>query len=162
VNSIRLLAIDPSSTCCGAAAFREGKLVNAWRITPERRGDEATARVTSMIAELKDIAEEEQIDEVVIEEPLLTAIPGRHQSNAVIQRAFGRIFQAFLDAGYIVHAVPVNVWSRGRGKVQRASVIVGLDKKADKGLDGADAIGLGNWFLSRWRTGVAAGTGGRS
>jgi hypothetical protein len=146
-----LLSIDPSSTCCGAAVFADGKLVDAWRIKPERRKDDATTRVTSMIAELRDLMREHGVVDVVIEEPALVAMPGRHKANAVMQRAFARIFQAALDTGAAVHAVQINTWARGRSKRLRASVIKNHDAETDKGLDGADAIGLGQWWLARQR-----------
>lgn len=143
-----ILAIDPSSTCCGAAVFAHGKLVDAWRVTPDRTRDDDRTRVTAMIAELEEILHEHDPAVVVIEQPLPVAMPGRHKANAIMQRAYGRIMQAFLDAGCEVVEVPVNVWTRGRSKRNRASVLVGHDAEKDKGLDGADAIGLGRWFLA--------------
>jgi Holliday junction resolvasome RuvABC endonuclease subunit len=146
-----LMAIDPSSTCCGAAVFSRGKLVNAWRVTPARTRDDAATRITAMVAELHELIIEFNVRDVVIEEPLLTAMPGRHKSNAVLQRVFGRIYQWACDQGVRVHSVPVNVWTRGRKKRQRAGLIPGLDSEKDKGLDGADAIGLGQWWVAEQR-----------
>lgn len=159
---MRLLAIDPSSTCVGWALFDGPSLLDAGRLVPESPHASALQRIRRFVDEVGDLVERHQPPKVLIE------IPSGHAGRASSGGATGQLAIYGMAVGAIwidlVHGAPASVrggcqvltcteaaWTRGRPKRRRAEILrmehPGLDWDADRGLDMADAIGMGAWYL---------------
>jgi hypothetical protein len=181
---VRVLAIDPSSTCTGfavltglgpadlvevglirpslskaaQAAAEPGEVVRAWN---SRKELTALRRVLSVVRDVEEVVAEVAAGgelSVVVEIPSgLTgtgAKKGARGSLTTYGLAAGMVYQAARAAlpGQ-VFGVTERQWTAGAGsKEKRARSVVGLYAGRyrvadDEGLDGADAIGLGRWWV---------------
>lgn len=154
-----LLALDPSSKCCGYAVFRDGKLAEHGRLTPRRSRDDANSRIVAMLSELEDLLNENPGAHIVCEDTSGKVGRRRHGGGgaglAVHGKAVGAFWHACLSHG-AKHSAPVfmvleNDWTASTPKATRTARIAAAykqyDPKQDPGGDAADAIGLGTWWL---------------
>lgn len=155
---MKLLALDPSSTATGYALFQDDKLLACGKFRG-RAKDRALLRCELMLAEVQGICLDHAPLDVVIEMPggkVHRRIAGRAPAGLDLYgMAAGMIYQGcnglHPKAVRAIHAVTPNEWTGGRGKAERAKLYGAMfrgvyDPAADKGLDIADAIGLGLWF----------------
>jgi len=156
------VSIDPSSTCTGIAYWRGGKLVafdlvkakQSKKIAPHDRairfGEVIRSRVNDQIGEASAA--------FAVEVP---GGQGKMHSRGLVTLglAVGAIAATLMTRGE-VELIPVTKWSRLFGgkcisKDARADLVAEMfpayDRAADKGLDIADAIGLGAWRLGLFR-----------
>lgn len=158
----RLLALDPSSTAVGWAIFDAGELrhVGVFRAG----SDDLDRRLASLSASVIALLSGSCPDRIVME-----VVSGMHrranrsnahrQSTATCGFAQGAIWGAIFAWKCSVTRVKENEWTKGKPKVQRAELVkltqpVYLGwaaSEGDKGLDGADAVGLGLWYLGGCR-----------
>ena len=152
------VSVDPSSTATGLAFWRGGQLVGfdlvkakqSKKIAPHDRavrfGQLILERVTDQIGEASAA--------FVVEVP---GGQGKMHSRGLVTMglAVGAIAATLMTRGE-VELIPVTKWSRLFGgkciaKDVRADLVAEMfpayDRAADKGLDIADAIGLGAWRL---------------
>lgn len=160
-----LLAIDPSSTCCGYAVFIDTTLIECGKVTPRRTKDAVNDRIDHIVAELVALVREHGPEVIVIEDTS-GKVSGRHGGGgaglAIYGKAVGEIRRAMLHTGVRVECVLENEWTRGMGKKGqrmlwcRAAYPTQYDAEQDKGGDVADAIKLGRWWLEVQRVKGAA------
>ncbi len=164
---MRIIALDPSSTCTGYAVMESAEtLVSAGLLRP-RSSDEAIERITSMACDLRELITECRPRKVVIE---VTSgkVAGRHRQRSqgaglgVYGTAVGAMYAvSLIEMGWLrSRVVPIheNTWTHGVPKAQRqrhcAAAFPAYSMADDPGADVADAIGLGCWYyvnLSRTR-----------
>jgi len=169
---MKILALDPSSTCTGYAVLLEERIIEAGRIRGKSRSDTVIARVLAMRGELMEILHEHDPWAVVIELPLekqWTRHPERKSGMAVwagaawalwafahewaLERACLndalRIERGAAPDNPAIYPIP-NTWTAGRSKEDRkASVAIlwpAYLTARDPGGDIADAICLGLWW----------------
>lgn len=176
---MRLLALDPSSTRVGWALFDGPGLRCAGLLSPDRGDDSALLRIRRLVERVADLVSTHQPAKVLLE------IPSGHAGRGSRAGATGQLAIYGMAVGAIwidlVHGAPAEVlggcevltcteaaWTRGRPKQRRAELLrlehPALDWDADRGLDMADAIGMGAWYLDLEATRVAdcgQGRGGR-
>lgn len=140
-----LLSIDPSSSITGAAIFTD-ESVEKFLLKPEKKSADWHVRCASMFKEIPLMVAEFKVTDIVIEDPGYISWRSA-KAYGVIRSAFGMCLMAAMRTGCKVDTVQVTTWTRGRSKVSRAKVI-GADADKDKGLDAADAEGLGRWWLA--------------
>lgn len=159
---MRLLALDPSSTCVGWAVFERGELAGAGILRPDRGDHGALCRIRRLVERVAELVSTHQPARVLLE------IPSGHAGRGSRAGATGQLAIYGMAVGAIwcdlVHAAPCEVvggcevltctetaWTRGLPKRRRAERLrlehPGLDWDADRGLDMADAIGMGQWYL---------------
>lgn len=159
---MRTLALDPSSTAVGWALFAGPKLEAAGVLRPEHRADPPLCRIVALVDRVASLVTERQPGRIVIE------IPSGHAGRASKGGATGQLAIYGMAVGAIwidtrssaacsvvggcdVLTCTEAAWTRGRRKLQRAELIrlehPDLDWEADTGLDMADAIGIGQWYL---------------
>ncbi len=176
-----VLFLDPSSTSIGWAAFntRLGLLDSFGLIGPPKSGMSSLNRIDAMSEALKGLLEDVQPGLVVIEWTggKIHGQYGRIAGLAVLGQAQGDYRRQVLSFGYKVETVDNNLWTRSKSKAKRAERTVieypefrewagpwkmvkgkkggeeigGLTN--DPGMDVADAIGLGSWWLKQQRGG---------
>lgn len=154
-----LLFLDVSSTATGWAVFTGRELAKFGLIRP--RGKDAPARINLTIQGVLAVAHYHPPEAVYYERSdgkLHGAIHRRMAGLSVLGEAQGSVATALRISGYEVHAVDTNEWTNGKRKKSRAS-LTRLQFPAyaewsakDKGLDVADAIGLGVFVLGRLKT----------
>lgn len=157
-----VLAIDPSSTRTGYAMMdNRAKLIEVGLLLPNNPRGDPWMRTLDMVDEFRKLLEAHRPEHVVIEVPTHTHRRqfGKPGNLIVYSMAVG----AFCMAAYLhpygnTHRVPANVWTEGKAKARRQAVIFLLysayQPKRDPGLDMADAIGLGRWWIDQWRANV--------
>lgn len=183
---MRVLAIDPSSTCTGYALLRglgpadlvevglirpsdakaaqavaePSEVVRAWNSCRELS---ALRRVLTVVADVEAVVAELAGDaavSVVVEIPSgLSGTGSRNGARGSLTTyglAAGMVYQAARAvAPGRVYGVTERQWTAGAGsKEKRARGVVALYAGRyrvadDDGLDGADAIGLGRWWVRR-------------
>lgn len=185
-DRIRILALDPSSTCIGYAEMVgfapceqvEVELVAAGRLVPRSERHPANERITDMLGDLTALILEVHPAAIVIEDTsgkVGCRARGRGVNGAglaVYGKAVGAVWRtafetAVADARNRINlgilaatasAAPVemvteNEWTEGVAKVRRASRVAAMfpeySAHADPGLDVADAIGIGRYWLTR-------------
>lgn len=156
---MKLLALDPSSTATGYALFQDDKLLACGKFKG-RTKDPALVRCEAMLAAAQEICLTHAPLEVIVEMPGGTVhrrVRGHSPTGLDIYgMAAGMIYQGCngLPPGTVtaIHSVTPNGWTAGKSKHERAkwygAMFKGVyDPEHDKGLDIADAIGLGLWFF---------------
>lgn len=155
----RLLAIDPSSVAVGMALFESGVLrkVCVFRSSiedPRRRIAKLAGATAALAATWCPTA---------IAFELVSGLHRHARSVSVATCSFaqGAIWMELegMGVGCPVAFIAENRWTRGKPKKQRAELIrLGepvyaewARKDGDKGLDGADAVGLGLAYLGGLR-----------
>lgn len=157
-----LLALDPSSTAVGWAVFDRGKLL---AVGVERASSEdVDRRIAKLIARTAAMAIGWVPSVVVME-----VVSGMHrrsnrsnahrQSTATCGFAQGAIYGVLLAKNFDVKRIKENTWTGGKPKAKRAELVKLTQpvyaewarKDGDRGLDGADSVGLGLWYLGGCR-----------
>lgn len=161
-----LLALDPSSTCTGWAAFDPAGNPTAFGVLRPRSTLPALARIDETTGRLRTLLME-HAPAVVVVEWSDGRVAGRMRGFsgyigaglATLGQAQGAIRQVARDLGHEVVEVAANDWTRRAGKQDRAARLAlqvpeyGAFRAAgrDRGLDAADALGLGLWYFGRIR-----------
>ena len=158
-----LFSIDPSSRITGVAVFVGDTLID-WSLLKVTANREPVDRCLAMCAAVETvldgiIAKLDGVDRTVT---VVIEIPGgqnRPHSRGLVTlgMSVGMIIAYLTALGYRVVTVKASEWTRLGGgrclsKAVRAEHIQEMypDSYApekDKGMDGADAIGLGSWYL---------------
>ena len=161
---MKLLAVDPSSTHIGWAKFSAGRLESAGVLRPLRSRDSWLERLGAMLDELGHIVGEWGPNVAVVEVPSGTAAAGTTGRMggylAIYGAAVGAVWQDLRTSvpshavgGGRVETVTERDWTRSVPKERRARWLRGeypqLAWHQDTGLDMADAIGIGLWWLQR-------------
>ena len=162
-ETMKLIALDPSSSCTGYAVFANGKLIDAGRL---RGKSAATAlyRISAMRLDLlNELLAEHQPQTIVIEMPLEkqhTRTPGKKSGLPIWGMAAGALWATCLqyadettDGPCSVYPVSNTLWTRGKSKDARQLAVKmehkGYDPAKDRGADVSDAIALGQWWLAQ-------------
>ena len=158
---MKVLALDPSSTCVGYAVLATARqLLDAGRLTPTRERDDANARIRAMAADLRRVLAEYPDAVVVVEDTSGKVGRGRHGGGgaglAVYGKALGYLIRVVEEAtGREPALVLENVWTAGKSKAVRqrrvAATFPGYPADDDPGGDVADAIGLAAWWIDEER-----------
>lgn len=154
---MKLLAIDPSSSCSGYAVMSDERtLIECGKLKPTRAKDGPNTRIRTMVNEALQLIAEHQPDWVVVEDTS-GKVARRHGGGggaglAIYGKAVGWfICQMEQRMPGRVTCVVENLWTRGVSKPKRQAFIASLyrpyDPKQDTGGDVADAIGLGRWWF---------------
>lgn len=161
---MKILSIDPSSTKTGFALLDEREtLLDAGTLRPNKTTDAAEYRVAAMCRDLENLLIINAPDIVVIE--WTSGKVGRRHKGygaglAVYGIAIGAIWRtaviwAAKGAARQVITIYENEWTAGKSKSRRSGLIKTLYPKIDlsKDTDGdiADAIGLGAWYIRRYK-----------
>jgi hypothetical protein len=151
-----LLSLDPSSTTTGYAVFKDGKFIEAGKLKPARAADPANDRIRVMTWQLRDLANSVKPTHIVIEDTS-GKVGRRHGGGGSGLAIHGKAVGWFISvAEHIiksenVRCITENTWTRSIKKATRqervAAMIRNYDPEKDKGVDVADAIGLGLYYL---------------
>lgn len=162
---MKLIALDPSSTRTGYAAFIDGKLAEAGYLKPHRTRDSSEKRIEAMCNALRELFIGMVVDGVHV----VVEVPSDRQGTGSRAGATGRLAIYGVAVGELrrtakcsvfvsqVHSVTEREWTRGRSKARRQAGIAALFPNyrrimaKDRGADVADAIGLGLWWLAKDR-----------
>lgn len=163
-----ILCLDISSSSTGWCVFQGQDLHAFGLIKP--RGKDALDRIRSTVTMTLAIAKQHQVNDVYYERA--DAISHRNTKRArslpVLGEAQGSVATALRISGFPVHAVGTNEWTKGKSKEARARLVrwqfpAYFEWSAkDKGMDTADAIGLGVFVLGRLKTTELIAQGTRS
>ena len=170
-----ILSLDPSSTKTGWALLdRSEQLLQGGLLTPDKQQCEPQFRIARMCSDLAQLLSEIE-PEVILIEITSGKVGKRHGGSGaglgIYGLAVGAVWQA---AEAWVRLLPSerqseteivlireNDWTRG---VPKADRIAGIESRfpeyssdQDSGGDLADAIGLGQWWLTEYRLGLAEG-----
>lgn len=157
---MKILSIDPSSSCTGYAVFDGRSLIECGTFKP-KPSDTANVRIEAMAQDLRDtIAEHAPL--VLLIEDTSGKVGRRHKGGGAGLAIYGKsigymLATARATPGLRVITVLENEWTRGVSKDTRTARLAGLrgyDAGQDPGGDAADAIGLALWWIAR--QGVAA------
>lgn len=152
-----LLALDPSITATGYAVFgaTDDDLLE-WGVNRPTIGWSRCRKIRWLLSELEKTLGEYDIEDVVVEVPsgkvAMKTAGSRGAGIAVYGEAVG-VHEGWLLAqdGVALHRVDERQWTARSKKQTRALRVEArfpdYDRTIDRGLDGADAIGLGWWFL---------------
>lgn len=160
-EAVSILALDPSSTCCGycLAEPRVGygmRCIEAGVIKPTPRKGTALERADRIASYVAALVAETPPAEIVIEIPAMR--PPRHargmatRGQANYGLAVGLILSAARAAAYPrpVHTVTADTWTR-TAKAKRLGAVMATvptyDPATDPGMDMADAILLARWWM---------------
>ncbi|CAB4131350.1 hypothetical protein UFOVP124_81 [uncultured Caudovirales phage] len=147
-----ILVLDPSSTACGWALFLGETLrrCGVWRAGAGPMESRVDRLCECLTASLPDI------NMVVVEISSRIAYNARRaKSLPALLYAQGRLEQAARGQVTKCHRVTEQEWTGRKPKHQRAKMVALLEPvyrqfaPRDKGLDAADAVGLGQWWISQ-------------
>lgn len=158
---MKVLFLDPSSTCTGYAIFTDGTLQEAGRLTPQKTRDHALARIRAMGRELEKLADDQQFHAIVVEVSTSRYGRSRKQGGAATLHIYGMAVGYLLSvveykAGTVA-AVEANLWTSQVGSKELRKQDIArrfrgyYDARRDPGGDVADAVALGEWWWSRRR-----------
>jgi Holliday junction resolvasome RuvABC endonuclease subunit len=158
VHGDAMLALDPSSHAVGWAVFREERLVRCgvWR----PGSGPLWSRVARIGEAVAQMLVESRASLVVVEVTSgKTYKKERASSLASLMAAQASAVEAARGPGRgtPVHPVTELEWTRGVPKKKRASLVAATEPvyaayaHKDKGLDAADACGVGRWWISKRR-----------
>jgi hypothetical protein len=165
---MRLLSLDPSSSCIGYAIFDDRRLAEMGRLTPDKSAGGVLSHTLSLRRQLLEILTEQEPDIILAEamiEKQYTRDPRRTTSLAPCGWAMGVIYGTCLTvAGFrpiekprcTVAAVGNQQWTRGSSsrdhkrerKVLTKAQYPQYDPDIDPDGDICDAIMLANWWLA--------------
>ena len=157
---VRVLALDPSSTCIGYALMADvNDLLEHGRIVPRRVKDQANDRLRVMLEDLLDLLRETRPDRVVIEDTGTKMHRNRAGGGAgmmVYGKAVGAVWAVCRFLGSApVDLIEAAIWTLAKPKGLRqrelATQFRDYDPAADPAGDAADAIGLARYWLRRER-----------
>ena len=161
-----IFAIDPSSTATGWALMRDANLITRSGVIRPVKSWNAERRIDWMCEDISALligSDFADITHCVIE------VSSGHQARrygkmamsglSIYGQAIGEIRRECIHqlGRDRVHTVAENVWTLSRPKRDRAKLIEYIfptqyDPANDKGMDEADAIGLGLWFREHLQT----------
>lgn len=160
---MKLISLDPSSTCVGYAVFVDGVVIDGGLLKPKSSATDAISRVRQLCMDAMALLDEMQPDRVLIEVPTgkqYSRKPGRVSALPVWAFAAGAMWE--LAASWCrVHPPAAcvaisNEWTRGSSKEARrdvaATFLKDYDPKKDRGMDLSDAVMMGKWWLSKGET----------
>lgn len=168
-----VVGLDPSATCCGAAALdARGGILGLRAIKPPSKAADVQARIWEIVKGARAFLDEHQPRRVVVETPGNMGIPGqaRGVGNLLLYaQAVGAVVcmarhwaEGWAKVGWPaeVHTADVGAWTAhlppGRKqKDKRAAELLLIDPAyaawvaghGDKGMDVADAVQLGRWMM---------------
>lgn len=152
---MRFLSLDPSSRCVGWALFDGGALARCGVIRA-KASLSAWDRAERLAIATGDLALSARPDRIVME--VVSGMHRRARPVAVAATAHAQGALRFaLRAGPVawpVDCVGENEWTGGTRKAVRALAVAGEPAyrpfaREDAGLDAADAIGLGRFWIER-------------
>lgn len=153
---MKLLSLDPSSTCTGYALFKKGELGEFGLLKPSKRYD-AWERIKIIVEDVRSLIRIHKCDRVIIEVGKKPHGSVRQQSMGagliVYGMALGAVCLAVaesLESGRCEH-VDANAWTRKKRKADRIAELAmycpRYEPAKDPGGDAADAIDMGVWWL---------------
>jgi hypothetical protein len=161
-----IISIDPSTTATGVAVFRTENIgseprLAAWStIRPQKTKDsvQRCLLISAATAEkVREYAKGSKSVRVLIEMPGAQVRGGAGTSLITLGIGVGMTLKHLSMIGFKVEMVHVNKWTRLnhthclpkeiRAEMIRRTFPEYAKETKDKGLDAADAIGLGAWFL---------------
>lgn len=161
---MRLLSLDPSTTCIGYAVFDGRTLAECGKLTPERRDASPLGRVLSLRRQLLEMLPDVSPDTIIVEamiEKQFTRQFGRITALPLCGWAMGVTYGTCLGYSASVkdsHPCTVAVvgnqqWVRGKSKDDRICATAVqfpamYNHSADPGGDIADAIEMGLWWMT--------------
>lgn len=164
-----LLAIDPASERTGWAALETSNPVRPvlarYGVIRARKAV-ALDRIVEICSALRQFVAEVRPEAIVIEVP--SGHVGRRHGGggaglATYGVAVGAIWRELWGAAPIVEAVTEAEWTGGVAKERRALFMAqrfsNYRPDGDTGLDAADAIGLGDWYLAHRKVRAAVKAG---
>lgn len=163
-----LLAIDPSSTKTGYAHLRipDGEVIQAGFLSGRAR-DAAIGRAMETADELISLIADARPDVIVMEVPGPFMSPAmvkrnpRGQGQALYGAAVGIMYRAAWQTGVELIPVGAHEWTRRQQKAKRAIALAMTNaayrgaRAADPGMDVADAIEMGQWWIGRMKVSTA-------
>jgi hypothetical protein len=165
IPPMSILALDPSSTCCGFADLRpDGSLRLAGLIEPDKRQAASYDRILSLRRLLRQVLEQQHPGLILIEWTKGKVGHRRHHGNGAGLAVYGCGVGALAtEAEHWVEGISntdcrpkvvyvlENDWTRGEPKEHRQLAIASLYPEYlstdDPGGDIADAIGLAHWYI---------------
>ncbi len=161
---MKLLSLDPSSTCTGYAVFDGSRLIEHGTLTGNKRTDSAITRVLSMRDELLVLLQEHSPGVALIELPLdrqYTRQGGKRSSMPIWAGAAWALWMVLVDESHRLgeHIEPMAIypisntrWTAGSSKQDRQNMVRAKHNSYDPArdtasLDMSDAIALGDWYL---------------
>ncbi len=166
-----IISIDPSSTATGVALFSRAENLGSqhrlvrWTTIRPKGTKTPTERCLLMAATVAERVREYAAGEtrspvVVIEIPGAQGRGSTGMGLLTLGVALGMILKALHDSGLRVEMIPANRWTRldqtycmpkdARAERIRQRFPEYTKDANDKGLDAADAIGLGAWYLGHF------------
>ena len=154
-----ILMLDPSTTCTGYAMMKlDGTLIEGGFFRPNRTKDSAIERANAMCEDLVELLNETEFSAIVVEVPTAEAHhkKDRHGKGLTTYGiGVGMIVRTILASGQAdkLVAVDQSTWTGGDSKTERADFVAlayanyRQAQDQDTGLDLADAIGLGLWYI---------------
>lgn len=153
---MRLIALDPSSTCTGWAVFEPiENLLACGKITFPKKL--LVKRLFELRLAVENLISEHGVLRSVVEIPSPRVWnSGNGYGLVSYGMAVGVVLASCWRAGLEVHTVTEDVWTARQPKRKRLMLVNSLYSQqyrlhSDKGLDISDAIALGNWFLAKDR-----------
>jgi hypothetical protein len=159
---MKLLSLDPSSTCIGYAVWSDssGRMIvmEHGRLKPQKSTADIQGRIRSLADELAKLVVEFDPDVIVIEVMLgrqYTASGNKQRTTSLPTCAVSMGFMWRVCCGLDATTIAVDnlAWTRGRSKesrkVRARQLCSAYDQKQDQGGDAADAICLGDWYIQR-------------
>lgn len=154
---MKLLSIDPSSTCTGYAVLNDEALLDAGKLRPNRVKDKPNERIDVMVADLVKLVAEYGPG-IILMEDTSGKVSRRHGKGggaglAIYGKAVGEVRRAMMITGVRVECILENEWTRGCSeKAERklwcqAAYPTQYDPAKDEGGDVADAIKMARWWL---------------
>jgi Holliday junction resolvasome RuvABC endonuclease subunit len=172
-----VIGVDPGTVCCGVSVFYQGRLVRWGTVRPTKKSATPVQRCflisTELAAEVDHhVREYGCAPTIVVELPGMQG--GRRGAGALLTLGLGvgMILKHLQFLGHELRMVEAQRWTRLGGghclpKEERADIIrrafpAYANEQGDKGLDAADAIGIGAWFLGLTLPGRPASHSDRS
>lgn len=159
---MKILSLDPSSTCCGYAVMTGADRAEEFGILwPEKRRSSYEARSMSLAGQVYSLAYEFRPQAIVIEIPSTHVNHRRNGGAGAGLTAYAFAVGAaagWLNAvpgGITAHYVNVDEWTGKQKKAARLAVVRGIFPRYgrecvngfDKGGDAGDALALGRWWF---------------
>jgi Holliday junction resolvasome RuvABC endonuclease subunit len=163
-----ILSIDPSSSCTGYAVTVSDRLLDAGRLTGNKKTDPALDRVLTMRHDLLAVLAEFNPTIILIEMPLekqRTRNPSMKSGMSIWAGAAWALWMVCVDWTQWpdvfeelqpnVHPVSNTLWTSGSSKDERQLKVRARFKNyepaADPGQDASDAIALSMWWRREQR-----------
>lgn len=159
---MRVLALDPSTTCTGWALLTgpriETDTEQCGRIKPSSGKIPSWERVAEMASDLLRLIDDLTPTHIVIEWPSVHVRKDRRGRSSVGLSVYGTAPGAayvacMMRGGFELHAVESSTWTRTMPRKEdraiRLSGVSAWSRDADPKLDVCDAILMGQWWIER-------------